>query len=141
MIRWTLNGIDMYAEYGVVVSEGQSQLMKPREAYEPFYVEWAEKVGKKDYDLSEKPNYILRDFNFPCYLLANNETDFNTKLSALVDAFDVVGSLTISCNYIGSVYNAKVIYKNISDPKFIGVLKSGNLVAYKFNLLLTEVEI
>lgn len=110
-----------------------------RKRKEPYSNDWPE-INGKEYDLSDTPKYEDRIINLKGNIYAVSETDFHTKYNALKAAFNVTGTVVLSCNELGSAYNVNVFYLDSPQPKRLTGIKNANPVVVEIELKLQEVQ-
>lgn len=99
---YTLNGLDMYTNYGFVPEFGTSDgILSSRKPKEREFVDWPE--SGKEFNLLSPPVYDLRAITLKGVIYGSSGADFATKYNGLKAAFNVTGYLTLLCKEIENV--------------------------------------
>lgn len=138
---YTLNGLDMFTEYGFIPAPGTSNaILSSRKPKEKEFVDWPE--SGKEFNLLSPPKFELRAIQMKGVIKANSEADFIAKYNKLKSDFNIAGYCTLLCKQIENVQPATKVFLN-SEIKIVDRytrIKGGNPVGVAIEFTLQEVD-
>lgn len=133
--QYLLDTLDIYTQYGFVVTTGKKDFLQYPKAQERYsYVFPGEAT---QYDLSAVPNFEDPQINLKGYITAATEADFLAKRAALFAVMKSAGAHTLK--NIDSGLSYQVFYLD-SDSDVTGLrIKGSNLKAWELTLILQTI--
>jgi hypothetical protein len=134
-IKYFLDGVD-FSTYSVCVSESEGLLDIPARK-KPFSQSWDDEHGEV-VDLRKK-YYEPREITLNCFIEANGEIDFITKLNTFLFLFDAADTRRLMIEFTGA--NKPLVYEvYLKDSVSIDKTWDSNLMVGTFKLKLVEPE-
>lgn len=133
--QYTMDGRDFYLIYGITISSGSEDFLRPPERKDSIEHDWADRPGV-DKDLS-RVFFKDRICQLNCNLIAQNEADFWNKYNMFLSMLAQPGERRLEI----AEYNANyfVIYQKVdSFVRYTPVASSRGVIACKFALTLRE---
>lgn len=112
--QYLLDGLDVWTEYGLVVTSGKGDLLKFPVRKEPLSYDWQDENGK-EWDLTAAPVYEDPQVTLEGYIIAKSEADFLIKRYKLWVAINKTGTRQLNSLDMTEVFKFFYISMSQSD--------------------------
>lgn len=135
--RYYIDGADLYLVYGITISTGSDDLLKPPKRKDSITHDWLDENGI-DVDLS-RVFLESREVTLQCNFITNSKADFWTKYNYFLAMLVQPGLRRLELSEFGKSYY--VYYKECSSWQRFARIDSGpekGMIACKFTITLVE---
>jgi hypothetical protein len=130
----TLDGFDLKATYGLVISNGTVQFLQFPTRKASVSHDWPEENGV-DIDL-DTPFFEAREFTLTCALIADNRDDFMNQYNGLFTQLSGLDTHALYMEETGQTY--QVYYKSQANLTKLSKINNTTKVGVKFDLVFGE---